>query len=152
MGRRRRRVREPGYVWWIGFGVLLVAAVLWSSWRLGLVALLAWCLYEFSLVPTTCRVMTRQGFACHEAIRGRLFSCTPAHQQVKNDALWGTIRLRNPFRRRDAAPDPNRDTGVVVYSPTVRARLADNDRNVLALATAGTVVAVIAAVLGLVSS
>ena len=44
MGRRRRRVREPAYVWWIGFGVLLVAAVFLTSWRLALIALLGWCL------------------------------------------------------------------------------------------------------------
>jgi hypothetical protein len=148
MGRRRRRVREPGYVWWIGIGVLLVAAVLLTSWRLALIALLCWCLYEFSLVPTVCRVMTRQGFACHEPIRGRLFACSAAHQQVKNDALWGAARLPNPFRR-ESAPDPNRDTGVVVYSPSVRAKLAENDRNLLALATAGTLIALVAALVGL---
>jgi hypothetical protein len=148
MGRRRRRVREPGYVWWGSFGVLLVAAVLLTSWRLALIALLAWCLYEFSLVPTVCRVMTRQGFACHEPIRGRLFACSAAHQQVKNDALWGALRLPNPTRKA-AVPDPERDTGVVVYSPHVRAHLAENDRNVLALAAAGTVVTLIAALIGL---
>lgn len=148
MGRRRRRVREPGYVWWAGIGVLLVAAVLLTSWRLALIALLCWCLYEFSLVPTVCRVMTRQGFACHEPIRGRLFACSAAHQQVKNDALWATVRLPNPTRR-ESAPDPNRDTGVVVYSPNVRAKLAENDRNVLALAAAGTLIALIAALVGL---
>jgi hypothetical protein len=148
MGRRRRRVREPAYVWWIGFGVLLLAAVFLTSWRLALIALLGWCLYEFSLVPTVCRVMTRQGFACHEPIRGRLFACSAAHQQVKNDALWSAVRLPNPFRR-ETVPDPNRDTGVVVYSPSVRARLAENDRNVLALAAAGTVVTVVFALLGL---
>ncbi|GAA4609477.1 hypothetical protein GCM10023195_38260 [Actinoallomurus liliacearum] len=148
MGRRRRRVREPGYVWWIGIGVLLVAAVLLTSWRLALIGLLCWCLYEFSLVPTVCRVMTRQGFACHEPIRGRLFACSAAHQQVKNDALWGAVRLPNPFKR-ESAPDPNRDTGVVVYSPSVRAKLAENDRNLLALATVGTIVALVLAVTGL---
>jgi hypothetical protein len=148
MGRRRRRVREPGYVWWSGFGVLLVAAVLLTSWRLALIALLAWCLYEFSLVPTVCRVMTRRGFACHEPVRGRLFTCSAAHQQVKNDALWAAVRLPNPFRR-ESAPDPNRDTGVVVYSPSVRARLAQNDRNMLALAAAGTIATIVIAILGL---
>ncbi|GAA0367262.1 hypothetical protein NE235_03215 [Actinoallomurus spadix] len=148
MGRRRRRVREPGYVWWAGIGVLLVAAVLLTSWRLALIALLCWCLYEFSLVPTACRVMTRQGFACHEPIRGRLFACSAAHQQVKNDALWATVRLPNPFKR-ESVPDPNRDTGVVVYSPSVRAKLAENDRNLLALAAVGTIVALVLAVAGL---
>src|SRR5262245_4189390 len=102
MGRRRRRRREPGYVWWIAFGGLAVAALLLASWRLALIALLAWCLYEFSLIPTVCRVMTRQGFACHEPVRGRLFACSSAHQQVKNDALWRAAGLGNPFRR--AAP------------------------------------------------
>lgn len=147
MGRRRRRVREPGYVWWIGFGVLVVAAVLLSAWRLALIALLAWCVYEFLLVPTVCRVMTRQGFACHEPVRGRLYACSPAHRQVKTDALWGAVRLRNPFRKA-TVPDPNRDTGVVVYSPSVRAHLAENDRNVLALATVGMIITVVFTVLG----
>lgn len=148
MGRRRRRGREPGYVWWIAFAVLLAAAVLLGSWRLALIALLAWCLYEFSLIPIVCRVATRQGFTCGEPVRGRLFACSPAHQKVKNDALWGAAGLPNPFRRV-APPDPERDTGVVVYSPTVRARLAQNDRYMLTLAAVGTVVAVVAAILSI---
>lgn len=148
MGRRRRRWREPGYVWWIGFGVLLLAALLLGSWRLALIALLVWCLYEFSLIPTACRVMTRQGFACSEPVRGRLFACSSSHQRVKNGALWSAAGLRDPFRKA-AVPDPNRDTGVVVHSPPVRARLAQNDRNMLALAVVGVIVAVTASVLGL---
>ncbi|MCW2944133.1 MAG: hypothetical protein JWR24_850 [Actinoallomurus sp.] len=149
MGRRRRRGREPGYVWWIAFGALVVAAVLLGAWRLALIALLAWCLYEFSLIPTVCRVMTRQGFACHEHVRGRLYACSSTHQQVKNDALWRSAGLRNPFRRA-SAPDPNRDTGVVVYSPAVRARLAQSDRVIVTLAGAGSLVAIAGAILGLV--
>ena len=145
MGRRRRRWREPGYVWWIGFAVLIVAALLLASWRLALITLAAWCLYEFSLIPSVCRVTTREGFACGEPVRGRLYACSPAHQQIKNEALWGLVGMRSPFRRA-SAPDPERDTGVVVYSPPVRARLAQNDRYMLTLAAVGTVVAVVVAV------
>jgi hypothetical protein len=147
MGRRRRRWREPVYVWWIAIAALLVAAVLLSAWRLAVLALLAWCLYEFALNPTRCRVMTRQGFACQEAVRGRLFACTPAHQRVKNDALWRAAGLANPFSR-PAPHDPNRDTGVVVYSPAVRARLAQNDRIILTAAGIGSLVAIVVALAG----
>lgn len=144
MGRRRRRWREPGYVWWIAFIVLLAAALLFGSWRLALVALLAWCLYEFSLIPIVCRITTREGLACGEPARGRLFACSPEHQKLKNDALWSAVGLPNPFRRV-APSDVERDTGVLVYSPGSRARLAQNDRYMLMLAVAGTVVAVVAA-------
>jgi hypothetical protein len=149
MGRRRRRWREPGYVWWIALGALLVAAMLLDSWRLALMTLLVWSLYEISLIPTVCRVMTRQGFACHEPVRGRVFACSSTHQRVKNDALWRAAGLPNPFRKA-AAPDPNRDTGVVVYSPAVRARLSSNERIILSLAGAGTLIATAGAVLGLI--
>jgi hypothetical protein len=148
MGRRRRRHREPGYVWWIGFAGLGLAAVWLASWRIGLFALLVWCLYEFALIPTLCRVMTREGFACHEAVRGRLFACSSAHQQVKNDAVWRAAGLRNPFHKTQPL-DPNRDTGVVVYSPAVRARLPQNDRIILTLAGLGTLASVAGALIGL---
>jgi hypothetical protein len=147
MGRRRRRWREPVYIWWVVIAALLVAAVLLSAWRLALLALLMWCVYEFSLNPTVCRVMTRQGFACHEPVRGRLFACSAAHQRVKNDAVWRAVGLPNPFSR-STPHDPNRDTGVVVYSPAVRARLAQNDRIILTLAGVGSLVAILVAVVG----
>jgi hypothetical protein len=149
MGRRRRQWREPGFVWWIAIGALLVAAVLFSAWRLALLALLVWCMYEFALIPTLCRVMTRKGLACHEPVRGRLYACTRAHQQIKTDAVWRAAGLPNPFRR-SATSDPNRDTGVVVYSPLVRARLAQNDRIMLTLAGAGTLVTIVVAVIGII--
>ena len=148
MGRRRRRTREPGYVWWIAFAGLGVAALLLASWRLALFGVLLWSLYELTLIPTVCRVMTRQGFVCHEPVRGRLYACSPPHQQVKNDAMWRTVGLRNPFRRAPVV-DPNRDTGVVVYSPAVRARLAQNDRIMLGLAAVGTLAATAGALIGL---
>ena len=151
MGRRRRRWREPGYIWWVAIVGLLVAAVLLGEWRLALLSLLVWSLYEFSLNPTVCRVMTRQGFACHEPVRGRLFACSAAHQRVKNDAVWRAAGLPNPFNR-PTHHDPNRDTGVVVYSPAVRARLAQNDRIMLTLAGVGAVVAVLGALLGIFQS
>ncbi|MFL5909197.1 MAG: hypothetical protein ACJ768_01295 [Gaiellaceae bacterium] len=150
MGRRRRQWREPGFVWWIAIVALLVAAVLLGTWRLALLGLLVWCMYEFSLIPTVCRVMTRQGFACPEPVRGRLYACSPAHQRVKTDAVWRAAGLPNPFNRSTPAHDPERDTGVVVYSPSVRARLAQADRIMLTLAGAGTLVAIVAAVIGLV--
>ncbi|HZE31326.1 MAG TPA: hypothetical protein VE198_07800 [Actinoallomurus sp.] len=150
MGRRRRREREPVYIWWIAIGGLMVAAVVLGTWRLALLGVLAWCLYEFSLNPTVCRVMTRQGFACHEPVRGRLFACSASHQRVKNDAVWRAFGLPNPFSR-STSHDPNRDTGVVVYSPAVRARLAQNDRIVLTAAGVASLVGIIVAVLGIVA-
>jgi hypothetical protein len=151
MGRRRRRWREPVYIWWAAIAALLIAAVVLSAWRLALLALLIWCLYEFSLNPTVCRVMTRQGFACHEPVRGRLFACSTAHQRVKNDAIWHAAGLSNPFNRRPRQ-DPNRDTGVVVHSPAVRARLSQNDRIVLTAAGVGSVLAILIAVIGLIET
>jgi hypothetical protein len=148
MGRRRRRWREPGYAWWAGFGILLVVAALAASWRLALIAVAAWCLYQFSLNPTVCRIRTREGDACRRPVRGRLFACSAEHQGLKNDALWGATGLRNPFRR-PAEADPNRDTGVVVYSPSVRARLAQDDLIILGVAALGTVAAVVGMVVGL---
>jgi hypothetical protein len=151
MGRRRhRRWREPVYIWWVAIAALVIASVVLGAWRLALLALLMWCVYEFSLNPTVCRVMTRQGFACHEPVRGRLFACSAAHQRVKNDAMWRAAGLPNPFARA-TAHDPNRDTGVVVYSPAVRARLAQNDRLVLTIAGVGSLVAIIVAVIGVVA-
>jgi hypothetical protein len=147
MGRRRRRRREPAYAWWVLFGALGAVAWLLRSWRVGLLVLLLWCLYEFCLVPTVCRITTRQGFWCVEPVRGRLFACTPAHQQVKNDALWWLIGLRNPFRKRQL-PDTGRNTGVLVVSPVVRARLDQTDRIVLILAGGGTLLTAVCAVSG----
>jgi hypothetical protein len=148
MGRRRRRWREPGYAWWIAFCVLLFVAALSSSWRLALIVLAAWCLYQFSLNPTACRIRTREGHACRQPVRGRLFACSADHQGLKNDALWGATGLRNPFRR-PAAPNQDRDTGVMVYSPSVRARLAQDDLIILGLAALGTVAAIVGMVVGL---
>jgi hypothetical protein len=148
MGRRRRRWRESVLVWWGVFAALLVAAWLLWSWRVALLALLLWCLYEFVLVPTICRVTTRQGFSCREPVRGRLFACNPAHQQLKNDALWRLAGLHNPVRKKKVVPDPNRDTGVVVYSAAVRGRLAQADRAVLMLAGLGTLITIIGMLYG----
>lgn len=142
MGRRRRPGRESVTAWWIGFAVLAGLAVWLRSWRIGLLALLLWCLYEFVLVPTICRLTTRRDLYCREPVRGRLFACTRAHQQVKNDALWRLFRLRDPFRARRPQPDPNRETGEVVYAAPVRGRLVRADRTVIMLATAGTVVTI----------
>lgn len=147
MGRRRRRWREPVYVWWVVIATLMGAAVLMGAWRLALLGVLAWCVYEFSLNPTVCRVMTRQGFACHEPVRGRLFACSAAHQQVKTDAVWRSFGLPNPFSR-STPHDPDRDTGVVVYSPTVRAQLPQNDRIVLTVAVVASALAILIAIVG----
>jgi hypothetical protein len=141
--RRSRRRREPVQVWWAGFAVLGLAAVATKSWRVALLGVLLWCLYEFCLIPATCRVLTRQGYSCAEPVRGRLFACARRHQQLKNDALWRLAGLRNPFRRLPAQPDPNRTTGVLVVSPRIRARLASGDRVVLAVASLITLAVVV---------
>ncbi|MBA9003228.1 hypothetical protein [Thermomonospora cellulosilytica] len=146
MGRRRRRWREPVLVWWAAFALMLALAGATASWRVLLLTLLVWCLYEFALVPTVCRVMPRNGHVCREPVRGRLFGCTPAHQRLKVDALRHLVRL--PGRRRRVVADPNRDTGMVVASGG-RTRLAQADQTVLVLAALGTVVTLIGMVYGL---
>ncbi|HEU5029177.1 MAG TPA: hypothetical protein VFV01_29995 [Spirillospora sp.] len=146
--RRRRPRRESALLWWALFAAVAVAAWYLHSWRVALLGLLGWCLYEFLLVPTLCRVLTRQGVPCIERARGRLFACTPGHQHVKNDALWKLIGMRNPSRRK---PDPDEtagDTGVVVHSASVRGRLAPADRALILLAGVGTVVTVVGMVYG----
>lgn len=140
--------REHAAVWWIGFAALGIGILLMRSSWAALLLLVAWCLYQFCLVPTACRVGTRQGFSCAEPVRGRLFACTPAHQEVKTDALWGLAGVRNPFRRT-REPDPNRTTGVLVVSPPVRARLALTDQVLIALAAAGTIITAVAGISGL---
>ncbi|WP_067459436.1 hypothetical protein [Actinomadura macra] len=145
-GTRRRRRRESALVWWAVFAAFGVAAWMLNSWRIALLGLVAWCLYQFLLVPTFCRVMTRQGYSCTERARGRLFACKPSHQHVKVDAIWRLVGLRNPLRAK--AKEAHRDTGVVVFSPAVRGRLALADRVLILLAAAGTVVAVIGTVYG----
>lgn len=149
MRRRRRRWREPVYAWWGVFALLGAAAIVTESWRLALLGVALWCLYEFCLIPTTCRVLTRQGFACAEPIRGRLFACGTEHQQIKTDALWLLAGLSNPFHRPPPPPDPHRTTGVLVVSPRVRGRLSDSDRLVLAIAAVCTLLTVVGMVAGL---
>jgi hypothetical protein len=146
LGRRRRRRREPTIAWWIGFAVLGLAAWSQRSWRVALLLLLLWCLYEFCLVPAICRITTRQGYSCVEPVRGRLFGCTAGHQELKTDALWRLAGLRNPFRTPREPDVPDGTTGVLVVSPAVRGRLPQTDRVLLILAAAGSVVALAATV------
>lgn len=149
MGRRRRRWREPPYVWWIAMGALIVTALLAASWRLLLLALALWCLYELSLVPTLCRVITREGVSCREPVRGRLFACETDHQEIKKEVVLRLTRLR---RSRTPTPaDPQRDTGLVVWSPQSRGRLDHKDRTILVLAAIGTMVTLAGMVYGLVA-
>ena len=143
MGRRRRRWRESAYAWWAGFAVLGVASILLKSWRLALLTLLLWALYEFCLVPTACRVLPPQGPICAERVRGRLFGCSAEHQQIKNDALWRMAGVSNPFRKPpppQPPPDRHRVTGVLVVARKARG-LEQTDRLVLAFATLATILA-----------
>ncbi|MFC9973710.1 hypothetical protein ACFVH6_22720 [Spirillospora sp. NPDC127200] len=147
MGRRRRRRRESALLWWALFAGIAAAAWWFGSWRLALVGLALWCLYEFVLVPTVCRVMTRQGYSCREPARGRLFACAEPHQRIKSDAVWRLVGLRAPFRRA-TGPDPNRETGVVLVSPKVRGRLSQTDRLMIFAAALGTAVTLAGMVYG----
>jgi hypothetical protein len=120
MGTRGLPTREPAWVWWILFAVLIV--VLWWlawSWRGLLLVLALWCLYELLLIPTKCNISPRDGYVCPEPVRGRLFACTPSHQRLKTDHLFRLFRLANPLHT-PAAPDPNRATGEVVWGPHMR--------------------------------
>ncbi|MEO3826880.1 hypothetical protein [Actinomadura sp. B10D3] len=148
-GTRRRPGRESALVWWALFAAVFGAAWWFQSWRVALLGLLGWCLYEFMLVPTMCRILTQQGAACTERTRGRLFACArPGHQRLRNDALWRLVGLRNPFQKPLPAEDPERDTGVVVVSPDVRGRLVPQDRALILLAAAGTIGALVGMVYG----
>ncbi|WP_329095682.1 hypothetical protein OG979_13335 [Actinomadura citrea] len=145
-GTRRRPRRESALTWWALFAA--IAGIAWwqHSWRVGLLGLLGWCLYEFALVPTLCRVLTPKGAACTERTRGRLFACGPAHQRLRNDALWRLAGLRNPFERGPVGDEG--DTGTVVVSSDVRGRLVPQDRALILLAAAGTVTALVGMVYG----
>ncbi|GAA0568305.1 hypothetical protein [Actinomadura livida] len=145
-GARRLPRRESALLWWALFAAFAGAAWWFQSWRIALLGLLTWCLYEFLLVPTLCRVLKRQGHPCTKRVRGRLFACAPNHQQLKNDALWRLAGLRNPFQKRDEDTDP--ETGVVVHSPDVRGRLTTVDRSMVVLAALGTVTTLVGMVYG----
>lgn len=151
MGQRRRgkqdRAREPALVWWVLFSALLATAWLTWSWRVLLLALTLWCLYELSLVPTVCRVSTRTETSCGRPVRGRLFACEAEHQKVKTEVLLRNTGLRRT--RTPTPPDPNRTTGFVVFSPRARGRLVVADQAILLLAALGTIVAVAGMVYGL---
>ncbi|TDC61075.1 hypothetical protein E1200_29455 [Actinomadura sp. GC306] len=145
-GARRLPRRESALLWWALFAAFAGAAWWFQSWRIALLGLLTWCLYEFLLVPTLCRVLKRQGHPCTERVRGRLFACAPNHQHLKNDALWRLAGIRNPFQKQAQDTDP--DTGVVVHSPDVRGRLTPADRSLVVLASLGTVATLVGMVYG----
>jgi hypothetical protein len=147
--RRGLHGRERELIaWWLIFTTLVAIGVLFWQPRLLLVTLLLWCLYEFCLVPTKCRVKTRQGVSCMESVRGRAFAHSKPHQSVKNDGLWKLIGRSNPSHVPAGGGAP-RDTGVVLVSPKFRGRLAEEDRIILYLAGAGTLVALIGMFWGL---
>ncbi|GAA4234793.1 hypothetical protein GCM10022254_40510 [Actinomadura meridiana] len=141
-GSRRLPRREPPAAWWALFAAVGLVALWAGSWRVALLGLLMWCLYEFILVPGQCRVVSHQGHPCAERVRGRLFACGPDHQQLKNDSLWRLVGLRNPFQKDDP------DSGAVVHSPYARGRLPQTDRALIALAALGTVATLIGMVYG----
>lgn len=145
-GARRLPRRESALVWWALFAALAGLAWWLQSWRIALLGVLTWCLYEYLLVPTLCRVLKRQGHPCTERVRGRLFACGPSHQRLKTDALWRLAGIRNPFRDEPDEPDP--ETGVVVYSADVRGRLTTMDRSLILLATLGTLATVVGMIYG----
>jgi ferric-dicitrate binding protein FerR (iron transport regulator) len=145
-GTRRRPRRESALVWWALFAAFAGFAWWLQSWRVALLGLLAWCLYQFTLVPTLCRILSQQGAACTERTRGRLFACGAEHQRLRNDALWRLAGLRNPFQK-EPPPDES-ETGVVVVSSDVRGRLPLLDRALVLLAAAGTIAVLVGTVYG----
>ncbi|TDC86706.1 hypothetical protein [Actinomadura sp. 7K507] len=151
-GARRLPRRESALLWWALFAALAGTAWWFQSWRVALLGLLTWCLYEFLLVPTLCRVLKRQGHPCTQRVRGRLFACAPDHQRLKNDALWRLAGLRSPFqkpapfRERDEEADP--ENGVVVHSSNVRGRLTPLDRALILLAALGTIATLVGMIYG----
>jgi ferric-dicitrate binding protein FerR (iron transport regulator) len=146
-GTRRRPGRESALVWWALFAAVAGAAWWLQSWRVALLGLLGWCLYQFMLVPTMCRVLSPQGAACTERTRGRLFACgRPDHQRLRNDALWRLAGLRNPFQREAAREET--ESGVVVVSRDVRGRLVPQDRSLILLAAVGTIAALVGMIYG----
>ncbi|GGQ12533.1 hypothetical protein BKA00_006521 [Actinomadura coerulea] len=145
-GTRRRPRRESALTWWAVFAAIAGLACWQHSWRLALLGVLGWCLYEFTLVPTLCRVLTPKGASCTERTRGRLFACGPAHQRLRNDALWRLAGLRNPFEHGPVGDES--DTGTVVVSSDVRGRLVPQDRALILLAAGGTVAALVGMVYG----
>ena len=148
-GRRRKRGRESPVLWWVVFAALVVLSVALWSWRLLLITLALWCLYEFTLVPRECRIRPNGAQPCGNPVRGRAFGCRRAHQEIKNDAFWRFAGIKaNPLRKQPVA-DPNRRTGEVVWSPSYRGRLDSADRSVLLLAVLGTLVVVAGMAYGL---
>lgn len=145
-GARRLPRRESALVWWALFAAVAGAAWWFQSWRVATLGLMGWCVYQFLLVPTLCRVLKRQGHPCTQRVRGRLFACGPEHQRLKNDALWRLIGLRNPFQGGDE--DDAGETGVVVHSATVRGRLTPVDRSLVLLAALGTLASCVGVVYG----
>ena len=151
IGRRRKRGRESPVAWWVVFGALVVLSVALWSWRLLLITLALWCLYELMLIPRECRIRPNGGQPCAEPVRGRAFGCRRPHQEIKNDAFWRFMGVRaNPLRKPPPA-DPNRRTGEVVWSPAHRGALDRADRSILLLAVLGTVVVIIGMAYGLVT-
>lgn len=146
---RRRTDRDFEQVaWWALFAALVTYGAFMPNWRVLLFTLLLWSFYEFCLVRTRCRVKTRQGFECVEPVRGRVFAHDARHQDIKNDGLWNLIGRANP-RYTPRISEPNRDTGVVLVAPRVRHRLDKNDRYLIYLAAAGTVISLIGMLWGL---
>ncbi|WP_199487041.1 hypothetical protein, partial [Actinomadura logoneensis] len=156
---RRRTRREQPALWWAGFTVWMLLAWFAGSWRLALLGLAGWCLYEFLLIPTVCRVMAEQGYPCREPVRGRLFACGPEHQAYKTEGVRRLLGMRRPARDardvRDAhdgrppSPEAGRNERGVVHSSDVRSRLAQADQVCLALAGIGTLVAVAGTLYGI---
>ncbi|MEV4258677.1 hypothetical protein AB0J52_36430, partial [Spirillospora sp. NPDC049652] len=145
---RGRERREQPALWWGGFALWALLAWLAGSWRLALLGLAAWCLYEFLLIPTVCRVMTEQGYPCREPVRGRLFACGSHHQAYKTEAIKRLVGRARPPRDGSAAGAARDDRGVV-HSTAVRSRLAQADQVCLILAGVGTVVAVVGTLAGI---
>jgi hypothetical protein len=151
-----KRGRSQAHLaWWTGMAAVAATAAYAGTWRMWALAVLAWSMYELCFCPTTCGVAIRDGTACRNPARGRLFACTgvTTHQHLKTDALWHLPGQQNPLTRLRkpagaGAPAAHRKAPLTP-SPAEHGYVERNQRVMAYLAVASVVVTTIEAAVGL---